>query len=281
MSISQIGKIRLVSLLVVFLLAAANLPAAQARAGVTASPTSIKNSPVEYAVPLNFSKKTPTNGATVQGTTVTLDWQSAGTGITGYYHCVDKTDNGICDANQWNWNDDTNRTLSNLAIGSTYYWQIMACNLTACIGANYGQWWSFTVVPLPPASAPEGVTPTPGFMEKDPVEYALPLDFSKRSPADGETVQGIKVTLEWQSAGLGITGYYHCVDKTDNGICDGNQWDWNDDINRTLFNLSPGSTYYWQIMACNSEACIGANGGQWWSFKTAPVFRIYMPVTLR
>jgi len=147
MSISQIGKIRLVSLLVVILLAAANLPAAQARAGLTASPTSIKNSPVEYAVPLNFSKKTPTNGATVQGTTVTLDWQSAGTGITGYYHCVDKTDNGICDANQWNWNDDTNRTLSNLAIGSTYYWQIMACNLTACIGANYGQWWSFTVVP--------------------------------------------------------------------------------------------------------------------------------------
>ena len=283
MSYSQIGKIRSALLLLVclvFLLGAAPLTAAHARAGVTSASAFIKG-PVEYAVPINYSKTAPLNGATIQGTTVTLAWGSAGTDITGYYHCLDKTNNNICDGNQWNWNDDTNRTLSNLDIGSTYYWQILACNLTACIGANYGQWWSFTITSLPAAPAREGVTPAPTFMERNPVEYAVPASFSKKAPANGEAIQGTKVTLDWESAGTGITGYYHCVDKTNNGICDGNQWDWNNDTNRTLSNLDPGSSYYWQIMACNLEACIGANSGQWWSFTTAPVFPIYLPLLVR
>jgi hypothetical protein len=278
---SHNGKIRLGLLLVVFLFTAADLPAAHAQAGVTPAPTFMENGLVVSAVPLNFSKNTPTNGATVQGTTVTLDWGTAGTDITGYYHCFDKTDNGICDGNQWNWNNDTNRTLSNLDIGGTYYWQILACNLTACVGANNGQWWSFTITPLPAAQAREGVTPTPGLMEKDPVEMAVPLSFSKQSPTYGETVQAIKVTLEWASAGTYITGYYHCADKTNNGICDVNKWDWNDDTNRSLLNMDPGSSHYWQILACNNEACVGANNGQWWYFKTAFVFRGYMPLVRR
>jgi hypothetical protein len=280
-SYSHIGKIRLGLLLGIFLFAAADLPAAHAQAGVTPAPAALETGPVEYAVPQNFSKNSPTNGATVQGTTVTLDWGPAGTDITGYYHCFDKTNNGICDGNQWNWNNDTNRTLSNLTIGSTYYWQILACNLTACIGANYGQWWSFTVAALPAAQSRAGVAPTPDLMEKDPVESALPLSFYKRAPANGETVPAARVTLDWSSAGTGITGYYHCVDLANNDICDSNQWDWNDDTNRTLLNLAPGSTYYWQVLACNNEACIGADNGAWWSFKTGLIFRMYMPVTYR
>lgn len=277
----QIGLIRSGLLLALFLFTAANLPAAHAQAGVTPAPSFMEKGLVENAVPVNFSKNTPTNGATVQGSTVTLDWGTAGTDITGYYHCFDKTDNSKCDGNQWNWNNDTNRTLLNLEIGSTYYWQILACNLTACREANYGQWWSFTTAPLPAAHARADGTPAPGFMEEDPIENAVPLYFYKRSPTNGETVQAAKVTLDWSSAGTGITGYYHCVDKTDNGICDVNQWDWNDDTNRTLLNLDPDSTYYWQILACNNEACIGANNGEWWSFKTAHAFHIYMPVTFR
>jgi hypothetical protein len=285
-SYSQIGKIRLgLSLIafLVFLFGAANLPAAHAQEGVTPTPTSIEKDPVKNDVPAYFSKITPTNGATIQGTKVTLEWRTAGTDITGYYHCVDKTNNGICDSNQWDYDDDLNRTLSNLETGSTYYWQIMACNPSACVGANSGQWWSFTIANLPAAHAQEGVTPTPtSFIEKDPVKNDVPAYFSKITPTNGASVlQGTKVTLEWRTAGTDITGYYHWVDNTNNGICDSNQWDYDDDLNRTLSNLETGSTYYWQIMACNSTACVGANSGQWWSFTIVPVYHVYVTLVYR
>jgi hypothetical protein len=131
----------------VFLIGASNLPAAHAQAAWTPTPTSAITGSVGYAIPNSFEKKSPDSGTTIQGTTVTLEWYST-TVITGYYHCVDKTDNNVCDNNVWIYNDDTNRTLTNLEPGSTYYWQVMACNHDACIGADDGDWWSFTIAPV-------------------------------------------------------------------------------------------------------------------------------------
>jgi hypothetical protein len=145
------------------------------------------------------------------------------------------------------------------------------------------------VIALPLAmtvSAQEGTappnplaTPTPTFIREGPILEAVPPNFVKKSPANGKTIHATRVTLEWQSAGTDITGYYHCVDQTDNGICDGNKWFWNNDTNRTLSDLDPVSTYYWQILACNKDACLGANHGEWWSFTVAA--QIYLPLVTR
>jgi hypothetical protein len=156
---SQIRKILTGLLLLgffVFLVGAANLPVVHAQGGVAIqTPFFVKNvNPND--VPPDFTKYTPVDGATLQGTTVTLTWAVDGTISNGtytdgtfYLHCVDKTNNGICDANIYGSDNDINRTLSNLDPGSTYYWQVWACRpLYGCRGANNGEWWSFTLAPV-------------------------------------------------------------------------------------------------------------------------------------
>ena len=131
-----------------FLVGVANLPVVHAQdGGVVVPAPSYFLKPLSSDVPVDFGKLTPSNGATLSGTTVTMTWESASTdpGIF-YLHCVDKTNNDICDANVYYSDNDINRTLTNLDPGSTYYWQAWACiPLEGCRGANYGDWWSYTV----------------------------------------------------------------------------------------------------------------------------------------
>ena len=135
----------------VFLVGAGNLASVHAQDGgvLIKNPAILKLPQTPGDVPVDFGKIDPHNGTTLVGTTVTMDWEKDGNFSDLFYlHCVDKTNNGICDANIY-WSDnDTNRTLTNLDAGSTYYWQAWACRpLYGCRGANYGEWWSFKVPP--------------------------------------------------------------------------------------------------------------------------------------
>ena len=136
---------------------------------------------------------------------------------------------------------------------------------------------------LPGARAQDQVqaTPSPFFIEPGPDMNLIPSNFKKTSPNNGSTITGNSVLLQWQTqtASPVITGYLHCIDKTNNGVCDGNLWTYNSDNNRGIGNLDPGSTYYWQVMACNGAVvdggdqggCVGADTGKWWSFTVPPV----------
>jgi len=95
----------------------------------------------------------------------------------------------------------------------------------------------------------------------------VPANFAKLTPPNGSTLTtGNSVTMLWQPDGSGVF-YYHCLDHTNNDKCDSNIYWYNNDNNRTITGLNTNSTYYWQVLACNSYGCRGANGGTWWSFN--------------
>ncbi|MCX6034407.1 MAG: hypothetical protein NTV38_05440, partial [Chloroflexi bacterium] len=132
-----------------------------------------------------------------------------------------------------------------------------------------------------------------------PGDNVVPGTFAKTSPVNNTTFSaGSQVTLAWGTS-TNATNYYFCFDQTNNDRCDGS-WHWSGNtgftINATGADLAPGSTNYWQVMACSSgdpkpSGCIEANNGVWWSFnmsvaftKTSPVdnstFSAGSPVTL-
>ena len=121
-----------------------------------------------------------------------------------------------------------------LTNATTYYWQITARNAS---GSTTGALWSFTTSTAPPA--------TP----------------SAPSPANGAANQPTSVTLTWSAAGA--TSYDVLLGPTDppsqvaSGITSASY---------TASGLTPGATYFWQIVAHNSG---GANQGPGWSFTTA------------
>ena len=97
----------------------------------------------------------------------------------------------------------------------------------------------------------------------------LPTGFNKSSPTNSATGLGTTVTLEWGTSS-GADSYEHCYDATNNDACDNTYggWIYDDDTNRTLLGLTPGTTYYWQVKARNSNGETQADGGTWWSFTT-------------
>jgi hypothetical protein len=121
-----------------------------------------------------------------------------------------------------------------------------------------------------PAAHAQGPTP--------PGDLVLPLAFAKITPTNNTTVPaGSQVTLVWETS-TNAKNYYFCIDATNDSHCDGT-WFWSDNtdysINITGEDLLPGTTYYWQAMACTSgdpkpSGCIEANGGVWWALKVSP-----------
>jgi len=80
-----------------------------------------------------------------------LSW-TASAGATSYEYCIDKTDNDLCDSDNW---VSTGTNLSakppDLANSTTYYWQVRAKNTHGETYADNGNWWNFTTqAPLPP-----------------------------------------------------------------------------------------------------------------------------------
>jgi hypothetical protein len=216
-------------------------------------------------VPGTFGKVSPVNNTTFSaGSPVTLAW-GISTNATYYYYCFDEINNDRCDGS-WHWNDNTditiNTTGTDLAPGSTNYWQVMACSSgdprpSGCIEANNGVWWYFKISAV----------------------------FTKKSPLNNTFfLVGSPVTLVWGTS-TNATNYYFCFDQTNNNRCDGS-WYWNDNtditINTTGVDLIPNSTNYWQVMACSPSGCIEANNGVWWSFVYVKIiYAVYLPLVLR
>ena len=95
--------------------------------------------------PSAFGKTAPADGATNQPTTVTLQWQAAGSGVDHYRYCYDTT-SGCTPTTSVGTN--TSVTLSGLTPGATYSWQVRACADSGCtvyIDADNGQHHTFTV----------------------------------------------------------------------------------------------------------------------------------------
>lgn len=94
--------------------------------------------------PSDFTKISPSNSATGQSLNPTLSWV-ASTGATSYEYCYDTTNDNACST--WTSNGtSTNKDLSGLSAGTTYYWHIRAINSSGTTYANGSStaFWSFT-----------------------------------------------------------------------------------------------------------------------------------------
>jgi uncharacterized repeat protein (TIGR01451 family) len=189
-----------------------------------------------------FNKSAPTNGASGVSTSPTLSWTTS-SDATHYEVCYDTTINGACNGTWQNVGNVLNTTLGGLAPGTQYEWQVRACNNAGCNGgADSGAWWTFTT-----ASGPAG--------------------FSKASPAHNSSGHPTSLTLSWNStSGQGTVSYEYCVNTTPSCST------WTNigaATNVNVSGLSPGTTYYWQVRACDANGCTQANAGSFWSFQTA------------
>jgi uncharacterized repeat protein (TIGR01451 family) len=194
----------------------------------------------------NFNKTAPANGASGQPVNnLLLQWTTVAD--AGHYElCYDTTLNGACNASWLNVGSLSSFLLSGLTLGTTYEWQVRACNIAGCNGgANNGGWWLFTTATGPAA-------------------------FSKLSPADNSSGLPPSPTLVWASTtGNGTVTYDYCV-KTVNAACTGSEWTNVGTLTSvTLSGLSAGTIYYWQVRACDDDGCREANAGSRWKFQTA------------
>jgi hypothetical protein len=101
---------------------------------------------VSRLAPGAFNKTSPASGATGQPTTAVLNWGSSSDADT-YEYCIDTTDNNVCDFSWVTTGSVTSASISGLAFGKTYYWQVRANNAQGTTVAD-GVWFSFVVAPL-------------------------------------------------------------------------------------------------------------------------------------
>jgi hypothetical protein len=192
--------------------------------------------------PTAFGKSSPSNGATGQATTVTLQW-AASSGASSYEYCLDTVNNNACDAASWtNVGAATSVSVGSLTANSTYYWQVRARNGTGTTEADAGTSWAFATA------------------------ATLPAAFNKTSPANGSTSQPTSLTLSW-AASSGATGYEYCLDAVNNSACDTGWTSTGAATSVTVNGLAGGTKYYWQVRARNAAGPREANGG-WWVFTT-------------
>lgn len=103
-----------------------------------------------FSPPASFAKLSPLDGATYQITGPTLIWESS-VGATSYEYCIDIIDDNVCNNSWIDTGGSTNKILSGLNNGTTYYWHVRAKNI---YDVTYSEgdstaFWSFTTVPTP------------------------------------------------------------------------------------------------------------------------------------
>ncbi len=94
--------------------------------------------------------------------------------------------------------------------------------------------------------------------------------FGKNAPVDGDNILTTSLTLSWETSD-GADSYEYCYDSTDDDDCTS---DWTDNgvnTNVALADLTPGTTYYWQVRAVSSVGSTYANDGVWWSFTVTEI----------
>ncbi|MDW8293707.1 MAG: fibronectin type III domain-containing protein, partial [Anaerolineae bacterium] len=168
-----------------------------------------------------FNKDTPLNAAgNLPTSSLTLRWFPS-SGATGYLVCVG-TSAGSCNAlpgNTWlNVGAVTQTVVTNLAPGTTYFWQVMAVNANGQTLANAGTWWRFTTQGAPSALG----------------------TFNKMNPTHMLTGVATNTLLSWD-ASANASHYSVCV-GTQPGLCDVM-----DNVTTTLTSLTlqgaePGKT---------------------------------------
>jgi uncharacterized protein YjiK len=193
--------------------------------------------------PGDFTKVAPTNGATDQPLNLTLSWEAASQ-ATGYEYCYDTSDDAACSA----WVDAgtaTSAAISDLAVDTTYYWQVRAVNEFGTTYANGADtaYWTFTT------GGPPG-------------------DFNKVAPPNSATDQPLNLTLSWEAASQ-ATGYEYCYDTSNDDACSG----WVNTGTATsveISDLSAGTTYYWHVRALDAFGTTYSEGSNtaYWSFTT-------------
>jgi len=97
----------------------------------------------------------------------------------------------------------------------------------------------------------------------------LPAAFNKTSPTNYATGVLLNPTLSW-SPSTGVTSYYSCYDTSNNNACSG-WYNSGTSTSRALSNLSPNTTYYWQVYAHNGYGNTYSNSSTYWSFTTGPM----------
>lgn len=192
--------------------------------------------------PLPFNKLEPTQGATSVSFDPTLEWESS-IGAASYQYCLDTSDNNTCDASWTSVGDHTSITLSGLAPGGTYTWQVRAVNTDGSTEADGGSWWTFTLQGNEPAA------------------------FGKTSPADLATEPTIYPTLAWSPSDR-AEDYQYCLDTIDNGTCDSAWTSIGNTTSVALAGLDYATPYFWQVRATNSSGTTEADAGDWWQFTT-------------
>ena len=178
--------------------------------------------------------QTPSNGATCQGTSGTLDWSDV-SGASGYRVQIGTT----CGSGSEYDVTSSQYPYSGLQGGTTYYWRVRTKN--AC--GNYGSYsgcFSFTT-DAGPLSAP-----------------------SLQSPSNGATCQGTSGTLDWSDVS-GASGY-----RVQIGTSCGSGSEY--DVTSSQYpysGLQGGTTYYWRVRTKNACANYGSYSGCY-SFATDP-----------
>jgi hypothetical protein len=196
---------------------------------------------VENPAPGSFGKLSPADGSTVT-TSPTLSWEES-PAAEYYIYCVDTVDNGVCDT-AWEYaGTATGAALSGLDEDETYFWFVAATNGGGTTYADGGAWWSFRTPPPPPGA------------------------FIKYFPAIG-TFQSSDPVLHWAGAG-GAEAYAYCYDTSNNDACDSSWISTGTATSIGLSSLDFHTTYYWQVRATNAGGMTYADGGTWWSFRTA------------
>jgi hypothetical protein len=194
------------------------------------------------APPGSFAKSGPANVATGVATDPTLSW-GASAGATSYEYCYDTTNDAVCGGTWTGTGAATNASLSGLAFGTTYYWQVRATGVGGTTTADGGAWWRFTTVVGPPGA------------------------FGKAAPAAAATGVSLSPTLQWEASD-GATAYEYCCDTTDDGACGGSWTAAGTATSVAIGPLAAGTAYFWQVRATNAGGTTAADGGVWRSFTT-------------
>jgi hypothetical protein len=208
----------------------------------------IENNFQELSIPGDFSKQTPTDGATDQPISLTLEWGNS-SGAADYEYCYDTTNDNAC--SNWISSGATSQaSITGLSLNTTYYWQVRATNAAGTTYANGSPtaYWSFTTQ--------AAITQPPG-------------DFNKLTPTNGVTNQPTSLILDWGDSS-GATSYAYCYDTSNDNACSG--WTSTGATSQaSITGLSLNTTYYWQVWATNASGTTYADGSStdYWSFTTA------------
>ncbi|MBN1305663.1 MAG: DUF333 domain-containing protein, partial [Anaerolineales bacterium] len=91
---------------------------------------------------------------------------------------------------------------------------------------------------------------------------------AKSLPGDTSTRQSTSPALKWGDQGI-VDSYEYCIDTNDNDTCDGSWVDAGAEKSAVLSELSPLTTYYWQVRSNAGPVTTYADGDTWHSFTTA------------